>query len=419
MASTTDRCGYVYTGETGRENCCYRTVWGDSDRCIWHTEAGDEDTKRIEELRETRAPPAVREQNGGNGPRELLDGAELTDVNFPPGADFAGVSLRDADMAEVTLRRASLSGADLSDTTLVDSDLRGADLTGAKCWEVELADGHLAGADLRGADLHESDCSDSVFRNANLQDANLEGAFFARADFFDATLTGTRSYGAVFSEARANEGTELDEFCVYDPHSDRSVPDTDRDGPPASADSVGEAAGPGNSTGESEISQLSKAEGTYQELESLCAENALLTPQSRYFVRRQDIHTTEHRRDGNWSRWIRARISRAVVLYGESPFRVLGAAGAVIVGSALLYPLGLLRSSGTGELVTYPPPTEPVALVSTLADSLYFSTLTFTTMTFGLFRPVGVGKSLAMLETGAGIVLMALLVFVFGRRATR
>ncbi|EMA13216.1 potassium channel family protein [Haloarcula marismortui] len=154
-------------------------------------------------------------------------------------------------------------------------------------------------------------------------------------------------------------------------------------------------------------------------MEELCAENALLEPQGRYFVRRQDIHTEEHRQEGNWSRWLRARVSRAVVLYGESPFRVLSVAGAVIVGSALLYPLGLLRNSTTGQLMTYPTPTEPVALVTTLADSLYFSTLTFTTMTFGLYSPVGAGKFLTMLETGAGIVLMALLVFVFGRRATR
>lgn len=408
MDAVTDRCGHVYTGETGNENCCYRAVWQDSNRCIWHTEVGDEEMKPVGELQETRAPSEVREQNADTGPSELLDGAKLRDVNFPYGADFAGVSMRDGDLSEVTLRGGNLSGADLSDTTLVDSDLRGADLSGAVCWEVELNDGHLAGADLQGVDLHESGCSDAVFRNANLQDANLEGAFFDRADLFDATLTGTRSYGAVFSEARANEGTELDELCVYDPHSDQSLDETETTGDPAA-----------DVTESEDVSQLSKAEGTYQELESLCAENALLKPQSRYFVRRQDIHTTEHRRDGSWSRWIRARVSRAVVLYGESPFRVLAMAGLVIVGSALLYPLGLLRSSQTGELVTYPPPTEPLALVSTLAESLYFSTLTFTTMTFGLFQPVGPGKFLTMLETGAGIVLMALLVFVFGRRATR
>jgi hypothetical protein len=92
---------------------------------------------------------------------------------------------------------------------------------------------------------------------------------------------------------------------------------------------------------------------------------------------------------------------------------------AVIVGSALLYPLGMLRESATGELLTYPAMTDPAGVATTLAESLYFSTLTFTTMTFGLYTPVGSGKILTMLETGAGIVLMALLVFVFGRRATR
>lgn len=409
MERATGRCGYVYAGETGHESCCYREAWRGSGRCIWH--ADTDETKPTEALDAARAPAEIRALNGGNGPRELLDGANVQDVNFPRGTDLAGVSLRDADMAEVTLREARLSKADLTDSRLVDSDLRGADLSGALCWEVELNDGHLAGADLRGADLHESDCSDAVFRNADLRDANLEGSFFARADLFDATLTGTLSYGAVFSEARANEGTNLDDLCVYDPQSDQTVSSPDRPSEDSHATDGGSA--------RQAVGQLSKAEATYQELESLCAENALLNPQSRYFVRRQDIHTAEHRREGNWSRWLRARVSRAVVLYGESPFRVLAAAAAVIAGAALLYPLGLLRSSATGELLTYPSITEPVALVSTLANSLYFSTLTFTTMTFGLYQPVGAGKFLTMVETGAGIVLMALLVFVFGRRATR
>jgi hypothetical protein len=417
MESSTDRCGYTYTGERGAESCCYRETWGERDRCVWHEVAAEDKTKPVEQLQATRAPPEVRELNGG--PRELLDGADIREVNFPPETDLSGVSLRDADMAEVNLRRATLSGANLTDATLVDADLRYADLSGADCWEAELSDIHLGGADLRGADLHESDCSDAILRGADLQSANLEGAFFARADLFDATLTETRAYGAVFSEARANEGTDLDEWCVYDPNSDTALEASLAAERPADEPGTqdGTATDGGNVAGAS-VDPLTKAEGTYQELETLCSENALLGPQSRYFVRRQDIHTEEHRREGNWGRWLRARVSRAVVLYGESPFRVLSVAAAVILGSALLYPLGLLRRSG-GELLTYPPPTDPGALAATLAESLYFSTLTFTTMTFGLFAPVGAGKFLTMVETGAGIVLMALLVFVFGRRATR
>lgn len=412
MAIKTDRCRYTYTGVAEHESCCYRETWGDAERCVWHAEADDEETKPIEVLREARAPPSVRELNSGAGPAEILDGAEFRNVSFPDGTDLAGVSLRDANMAEVTLQEAKLVGTSLLDVTLVDADLRRSDLSEANCWEAELNEIHLGGADLEGVDLQAADCSDAIFRGADLHGANLEGAFFTRADLFDATLTKTRSYGAVFSEARANEGTELDKWCVYDPNSDvdserwrGGTNETRTDG--------------GASVAGSDVDSLTKAEGTYQELEELCAENALLEPQGRYFVRRQDIHTEEHRREGNWSRWLRARVSRAVVLYGESPFRVLSVAGAVIAGSALLYPLGLLRNSTTGQLMTYPTPTEPVALVTTLADSLYFSTLTFTTMTFGLYSPVGAGKFLTMLETGAGIVLMALLVFVFGRRATR
>lgn len=416
MPVKSGRCGYTYIGETGNESCCYRETWGDAERCIWHEETEDDETKPVDQLRAARAPSAIRELNGGTGPRELLDGADIRDVTFPDGMDFANVSLRDADMAEVTLRDVTLAGAALLDTTLVDADLRRAELSRANCWEAELNDIHLGGADIEAADLRAADCSDAILRGANLHGANLEGAFFARADLFDATLTAIRSYGTVFSEARANEGTELDEWCVYDPNSDIDASKWQT--------SPGDARTDGGQTTEmtvagSDVDQLTKAEGTYQELETLCAENALLDPQSRYFVRRQDIHTQEHRREQNWSRFLRARVSRAVVLYGESPFRVLSVALSVIVGSALLYPLGLLRHSASGEPLTYPALTEPVALATTLAESLYFSTLTFTTMTFGLYTPVGAGKFLTMLETGAGVVLMALLVFVFGRRATR
>jgi len=52
-------------------------------------------------------------------------------------------------------------------------------------------------------------------------------------------------------------------------------------------------------------------------------------------------------------------------------------------------------------------------------EAVHFSTLTFTTMTYGRFTPVGAGRFLPMVETASGVPLIALLVFVFGRRATR
>lgn len=341
MGVPADRCGFTYTGETGHAHCCYRGTWRETERCVWHAEVKDDETKPDDALRAARAPDDVRDRNGNTGPSELLDGAVLADQTLPDGLDLGGAALRDAD---------------------------------------------LANADLPEADL----------RNVDLRDATLRDAYLNRADLFDADLGDSKLYGAIFGTARVNEGTHLDDRCVYDPSRADAVTVRD-DGPDA----------------------YTKAASTYQELENVCAENALLSAQSSYFVRRQDIHTRDHRGEGRWGRWLRARVSRAVVLYGESPFRVLGAAGAVILLSAVLYPLGLLRDSSTGELMTYPPPSEPVSLARTLLDSFYFSTLSFTTMTYGQFVPVGVGKFLTMLETASGVVLIALLVFVFGRRATR
>lgn len=396
MGVPTDHCGFTYTGETGHAHCCYRGTWRETGRCVWHAEVEDDETKPDDALRAARAPDDVRDRNGTTGPTELLDCAVLAGQTLPDGLDLGGAALRDADLANADLPEADLRNVDLRDATLRDADLRGADLAGANCWDADLHQAHLAGADLAEATLRDADCTDATLREADLTGVDFEGAYLNRADLFDADLGDAKLYGAIFGTARVNEGTHLDDRCVYDPLRADAVT-VRADGPDA----------------------YTKAASTYQELENVCAENALLSAQSNYFVRRQDIHTREHRGEGRRGRWLRARVSRAVVLYGESPFRVLGAAGAVILLSTVLYPFGLLRDSSTGELVTYPPPSEPVSLARTLLDSFYFSTLSFTTMTYGHFVPVGAGKFLTMLETASGVVLIALLVFVFGRRATR
>jgi voltage-gated potassium channel Kch len=57
---------------------------------------------------------------------------------------------------------------------------------------------------------------------------------------------------------------------------------------------------------------------------------------------------------------------------------------------------------------------------STLFGALYFSALTFTTLGYGDFNPTTqAGQVLAVAETSAGVILLAILVFVFGRRATK
>jgi len=146
-------------------------------------------------------------------------------------------------------------------------------------------------------------------------------------------------------------------------------------------------------------------------------------------------------------RWLHLRTFEVTMGYGERPPRVIGMAAACVVGCALLYPLGNwvvpnpgsveaaqrgLKSDASGDLavdaaVRYPSlpnnlaaiPSYLDSLASTLADSIYFSTVTFTTLGFGDFSPVGFGRVLATVESALGVTLFAVLVFVLGRRATR
>ena len=110
-----------------------------------------------------------------------------------------------------------------------------------------------------------------------------------------------------------------------------------------------------------------------------------------------------------WWPWLRSWASNLVVRYGESPYRILTTAVLVVVSCGLAYDvLGLItRTSNSTSSVT-------------LFEAMYFSTLTFTTLGLGDFRPQEqLGQVLAIAETSAGVILLALLVFVFGRRATR
>lgn len=91
------------------------------------------------------------------------------------------------------------------------------------------------------------------------------------------------------------------------------------------------------------------------------------------------------------------------MLYGESPKRVILSSLVTILGFTLLY-------QGVGELEPAP---------TSIGETLYFSVITFTTLGYGDFHPAtGSTQFLASVESLVGALLMALLVFVLGRRAT-
>jgi uncharacterized protein YjbI with pentapeptide repeats len=120
-----------------------------------------------------------------------------------PGADFAGRSLRGAnltggwfehanftaaDLATAALRGTVLGGAAFDRALLEEADLEGATLRFATFGGAVLEGAKLRGADLWGAKLGEADADKADFRDTQLEEADFRQADAREADFRGAAL---------------------------------------------------------------------------------------------------------------------------------------------------------------------------------------------------------------------------------------
>jgi len=329
--------------------------------------------------------------------------------------DFEGATFTEDVELEIIAtddQTVSFSGADFSRASLDIESLPAVDFESA----------NLTRVDLSGVDLSE---------------ANLERALLNQANLFDTILAGARLEGTVFGDAQVNEATfeniEPDSStgggghgmdgmlsrmmlgpngddayrCVYDPAYPHDPPAIDWDDKRAGR-------GDDRVNDDPEV----RAGGVYRQFERLAADNALPEWQRRFFVLRQDMQT---RQKTGFDRQF-ALLQRTLFGYGESFGRVVGWAGSIILAFSVLYLTGgwIAAVESGGELGHRIAWTQLPGNPAVLWESLYYSTLTFTALGFGDFRPVtAVGQLLTVLETASGALLVALLVFVLGRRAAQ
>lgn len=281
-----------------------------------------------------------------------------------------------------TFRDAPLSGVDW----LADCGLVGADFTDAT-----LDDADLSGADLREATFREVSAAGASFDGANLHDAS-----FVVADLRGATFRDARLYRLHFADARVDGETQFDEVAV----SERRLQDGS----------------------ENDDADFAAATWIYRELEHLYEDNAMPERGRAYYLRGQDLRRRYAWLDGTYARALFLEASRWVTLYGTSPWRILAASAALIVGSAVLYPLtGGIREVAGDSVITYriaDPEVSPTTyMIEVFFKSLYFSVVTFSSLGYGDIQPVGgYARLIASVETLLGTLLMALLIFVLTRR---
>ena len=173
----TERCGYTNEASTMPDLggvCCWRPVWRDTERCIWHADVRRKPSAALEDAVVTLG--------------ERLDGLVLTDVELSATAFLAGRTL--------------------VDPSFVDCNLEAADFTGT---------------DLRHARFEGVDAQRATFRRAN-----LEHAEFDRTDLRGAILADARLHYAVFANVRVDEATLFGEQLVYENELGASSDATDR-----------------------------------------------------------------------------------------------------------------------------------------------------------------------------------------------
>jgi len=299
----------------------------------------------------------------------LPEGTNLNNTKFPDGADFSG-----ANLTGVNFRRSDLSGANLERALLNRAELLGTNLIGAKLYGVLLGDVRI----------------------------NHQTSFWPTTDISlkNALLYGDKPVpGGLFKQWKGWVRQGSIPFCCYDPRYDSidSLPSYQETNTFEEAD---------------EKFRLEKAAEVYGTLETAARNNSLPRVASEAFVGRKDVQRKQYYRDDDqgrqWLLYVRSLVPNAIARYGESPWRVLGYGTFTVVFCGLLYwVFDLIDTQGDGD-------------PATLLDSIYFSSLTFTTLGYGDFKPTnGYGQFLAVSETAVGVIMLAILVFVFGRRATR
>lgn len=345
-----NRCGYspdiALIHESIPESVCYRPVWGDRDRCVWHAK---ELGKSIEDLKELKPEPG-----------EHIDGAYLKEAALRNISWLNDISLVNADFTRADLRATDFSNSDLKlarlkETTAIYTDFSGGDLEGALISETDL-------------------------RSANLVNAQLNGA--------------------IFSNVYVNRDTDFGEYSIYE---------KEREIAPRTL---------------YETHPLQAAAWVYRELQQIYQDNSLPALTRRSYQQEKDVRRRLAWDEGEYGHAIKYELSRWVMLYGTSPYRVLAVSAAFILLCGLLYPLigGVQQVSGE-RTITYTferPQTAPLWWIGeVLFRSIYFSVITFSTLGYGNLHPVGAWTQLLSgIEAILGSLFAALLVFVLARSAT-
>ncbi len=266
---------------------------------------------------------------------------------------------------EKNLEGFKLPYAKLHNVYLINANLSKSDFTKA-----DLSDGHLYGINLNSANLFKT----------NLENANLRAADLRDCDLLGANLTGTK-----LENTRWNK-----KYIIIN----------EKDGD--------KLAKQGDLT--QAVKKYREAEEIYRNIK-LCYRESGHNKQEGPFFHREMVAARKQLPLFSLKRFI-SKLLDYTTGYGEKPLNVVATMLITIVFFAFLY--GLFGVKYNDQILKFNSNHMPI--FTTLLNLLYFSTIVFTTVGFGDITPVGISKTITMVESLCGQIIVAFLITTLYRK---
>ncbi|PKG38189.1 pentapeptide repeat-containing protein [Psychromonas sp. Urea-02u-13] len=267
-----------------------------------------------------------------------------------------------------------LKNANLENLNLVKrGSKKGFDLTGADLYRANLRGAHLFNIILIRASLMKADLSNANIHCAHLEECNLLGVKLT-----DTKIEHIRIGKTLIQE---NSAKVLEDQGEHEKAKDF----------------------------------YEQAEEIYRNLRKTSEHQGLFTLSGPYLRKELTMRRFQEQRCSM------NRVSSKVVDlfcgYGEDPLRVIMFSWALILFSSFFYYVFGLRFAGEFQVFSMDQTLEQNIIF--FFECLYYSVVTFTTLGYGDFIPVGFSRVIAALEAFTGSFTIALFVVVFVKKMTR
>ncbi|GLS92671.1 hypothetical protein GCM10007916_37430 [Psychromonas marina] len=267
-----------------------------------------------------------------------------------------------------------LKHANLENLNLVKrGSQRGFDLTGADLYRANLRGAHLFNTVLIRASLMKADLSHANVHCAHLEECNLLGVNLTKAKVEHIKV------GKVLLQERNAKALE-------------------KEGDHEQARDLYE-----------------QAEEIYRNLRKACEHQGLVTLAGPFL--RKELTMRRFQEPRYSMNRLTSKIVDLFCGYGEDPLRVVTFSWVLIVFSAFFYYIFGLRFAGEFQVFSMQQSLEQNIIF--FFECLYYSVVTFTTLGYGDFIPVGFSRVVAALEAFTGSFTIALFVVVFVKKMTR